>query len=352
VCYFGAYVPDYSRNRVIIKGLRKNGVEVVECQDRSLPLPLRYLRLVKKHAVLDYEVMIIGVTYGQPIIPLAKLISRKPRVLDLFLGHYETEVIDRGLVNRGSLKAKAYYYLDKYAPRLADLVLCDSNAHINYFCKEFGLKREKFRRVFVGADDEIMYPRRSERNDDDFLVVFYGGSIPLQGAPYIVKAAKLLERQKDIKFELVGAGLMFREVKELSKKLKTNNVAFRGWVGYEKLPEHLAKADVCLGIFGNTEKAMRVIPNKVYDALAMEKPLITMNSPAAREILNDGENCVLVPLANPKALAEAILMLKEDKNLRDKIAEEGYRLFKEKLNPKAIGKELKAILTELIEKSK
>ena len=137
----------------------------------------------------------------------------------------------------------------------------------------------------------------------------------------------------------------------MSKKLKTNNVAFTGWVNYEKLPEHLSKADVCLGIFGNTEKAMRVIPNKVYDALAMEKPLITMNSPAAREILNDGENCVLVPMANPKALAEAILMLKDDKNLRDKIAEKGYKLFQEKLNPKAIGKELKAILTELIEKS-
>jgi glycosyltransferase involved in cell wall biosynthesis len=337
---------------VIIKGLRNNGVEVVECQDRSLPLPIRYFRLVKKHSVLDYDVMILGVTYGQPIIPLAKMISRKPRVLDLFLGHYETEVVDRGLVNRGSLKAKAYYYLDKYAPRLADLVLCDSNTHIDYFCKEFGLKREKFRRVFVGTDDGIMYPRQSQRNDDDFLVFFYGGFIPLQGASYIVKAAKLLERQRDIKFELVGAGLMFREVKELSKKLKTNNVAFRGWVDYEKLPEHLAKADVCLGIFGNTEKAMRVIPNKVYDALAMEKPLITMNSPAAREILNDGENCVLVPMANPKALAEAILMLKDDKNLRDKIAAEGYKLFKEKLNPKAIGKELKAILTELIEKSK
>ena len=337
---------------MIIKGLRNNGVEVVECQDRSLPLPLRYFRIVKKHVALDYEVMIIGVTYGQPIIPIAKMISRKPLVLDLFLGHYETEVVDRGSVNRGSLKAKAYYYLDKYAPRLADIVLCDSNAHIDYFCKEFGLKREKFRRVFVGTDDDIMYPRQTKRNDDNFLVVFYGGFIPLQGVHYIVKAAKLLESQRDIKFELVGAGLMFREVKELSKKLKTNNVTFRGWVDYEKLPEHLAKADVCLGIFGDTEKAMRVIPNKVYDTLAMGKPLITMNSLAAREILKDGENCVLVPRANPKALAEAILMLKEHKNLRDEIAERGYKLFKERLNPKAIGKELKTILTELIEKSK
>jgi len=44
-------------------------------------------------------------------------------------------------------------------------------------------------------------------------------------------------------------------------------------------------------------------------------------------------------MANPEALAEAILTLKDDEKLRDKIAENGYRLFKEKLTPKAIGKE-------------
>lgn len=333
---------------MIIKGLKKNDVDIVECQDRSIPLPLRYLRLVKKHAILDYDVMTIGVTYGQPVIPLAKIISRRPIVLDLFLGHYETEVVDTGSVVRSSFKAKSFYCLDKYAPRIANLILCDSNAHINYFCKEFGLKKEKFRRVFVGADDEIMYPRQTKRDNDNFSIVFYGTFLPLQGVLYIIKAAKLLEREKEIKFELFGSGRMFKEAKELCSKLKTDNVAFRGWVDYNELPDHLAKADVCLGIFGNTEKAMRIIPNKVYDALAMQKPLITMDSIAAKEILSHGENSFLVPGANPQALAEAILTLKADENLRRKIANNGYELFKEKLNPKAIGKEVKDILAELV----
>lgn len=348
VCYFGAYVPDYSRNRVIIKGLKKNGANVIECQDRSLPLPLRYFRLAQKHTNLDYDVMAIGVTYGQPVMPLAKIISRKPIVLDLFLGHYETEVIDTGSIAKSSLKASAFYYLDKYAPRLANLILCDSNAHIEYFCKEFGLEKKKFRRVFVGADDEIMYPRQTQKDDDNFLIVFYGTFLPLQGILYIIKAAKLLEREKGIKFEVLGSGKMFREVEELCSKLHVNNVTFRGWVGYNELPDYLAKADVCLGIFGKTEKAMRVIPNKVFDALAMQKPIITMNSLAAKEILIDGENSILIPEANPEALAEAILKLRSDENLRRRIADNGYRLFKEKLNPQAIGKEVKDILSELV----
>jgi glycosyltransferase involved in cell wall biosynthesis len=78
----------------------------------------------------------------------------------------------------------------------------------------------------------------------------------------------------------------------------------------------------------------------------------TKSRAAARELLVNMENSVLVPMANPEALAEAILALKEDEILRERIAENGYKLFREKLSPKAIGKDLKSILMELVEKSK
>ena len=80
----------------------------------------------------------------------------------------------------------------------------------------------------------------------------------------------------------------------------------------------------------------------------MSKPLITGNSPAARELLTNMDNSLLVPMANPKMLADAILTLKEDKNLRDRIAKNGYALFKRKLTPRTIGAGLKSILTELV----
>jgi glycosyltransferase involved in cell wall biosynthesis len=89
----------------------------------------------------------------------------------------------------------------------------------------------------------------------------------------------------------------------------------------------IAKADVCLGIFGRTEKASRVIPYKVYEALAMKKPVITGDSPAAREILHDQVHVLLSPMGEPEALAQRILRLREDPELRRRIAEEGHRLF-------------------------
>ena len=101
----------------------------------------------------------------------------------------------------------------------------------------------------------------------------------------------------------------------------------------------------CLGIFGDAEKAKKIILNKTVEALAVRKPLVKGDSPPAREIIKDRENCMLVSMANPKALAEAILMLKDDKKLRDKIAENGYRLFREK-RARLSERELKSFLVE------
>ena len=329
---------------------------MIECNSRSFSRLLDYIKLLKKHQTLRYDVIILGARgdyYGQPLVPFIKGMTKKPVVFDAVLTLYETLVVDRKHVDSKSVKAKLLYLLDYNALHNANLILSDTRTHVKYYSYFYNVEFSKCRRVLVGSHYEFVYPRRTKKEDDCFLVIFWGGFIPLQGVKCIIRAAKLLENNKDVKFELRGFGQTHSEALELSRSLRVKNVTFvPKWVSYNDLPNYIAKADICLGIFGETKKAQRVIPNKAVEALAMKKPLITGDSPAAREILKDEENCVLVPMADPKALAEAILTLKEDKKLRDTIAENGYRLFKEKLSPRAIGKELKSILIELIEKFK
>jgi len=352
VCYFGPYDPNYPRNRVIIKGLRKNGVKVIECNAHSFNRLLDYIKLLKKHQALKYDVIILGAHgryYGQPLMPFIRRMTKKPIIFDAMLTLYETSVVDRKLMDDKSIKARLWYLLDYNALHGASLVLSDTDAHARYYSHFYDVDSRKFRRVLVGSDDEIFYLNQTKKENDCFRVMFWGGFIPLQGVRYIIKAAKLLEKHKDIKFELRGFGQTYNEALELSRSLRVENVTFvSNWVPYHELPNYIAKADVCLGIFGETEKAQRVVPNKAVEAIAMRKPLITGDSSAIKEIFKDGENCILVPMANPEALAEAILKLKKNEKLRDKIAENGYRLFKEKLAPKAIGKQLKSTLMELI----
>ena len=358
MCHFGTTNPNYSRNRIIKRGLRQNGVEVIECNVYSGPPPRahlsslkyvkKYIQLMEKHAKIDYDLIVTGYS-GQVVMPLAKFMTNKPIVLDALLGMYEM-FIDHEPEASDSYRAKTWYYLDVYSLGSSDLILTDTQVHISYFHKQFGIDRNKFRRVFVGSDDNVFFPRSVDRADDNFLVMFWGTFIPLQGVQYIVRAAKLLQDQKDVVFQIIGSGRTFDLVRNLSEQLRLKNVSFfTKWIPYQELPNYIAKADLCLGIFGGTPKAKRVIPNKAFEALAMGKPLITGDSPAVKEALTNMKDCILCKMANPKAIAESIMLLKEDESLRKKIAGNGYSLFKEKFTPKVIGNELKKYLNEWVE---
>lgn len=343
----------HPRSRVILKGLRENDVDVIECNSASSNRLLDYLRLLKKHQSLGYDFVILGARgdyYGQPLVPVVKRITKNILVFDAVLTLYETNVVDRRLFDERTVKAKFLYSLDYCALHNADIILSDTVAHMNYYSNTYSLNLNKFRRLFVSADDDFFYPRRYKKETDNFYVMFWGGFIPLHGVEYIIRAAKLLGSHKEIRFELRGFGQTYNEVLNLSKSLNAKNITFvPNFVPYEEFPNYVAKADICLGVFGKTMKAQRVMPTKAVEALAMQKPLITGDSPAARELLVNMENSLMVSMANPAALADAILTLKNDRKLREKIAENGYRLFKEKLSPKAIGKELKSVLIKFAE---
>lgn len=154
-----------------------------------------------------------------------------------------------------------------------------------------------------------------------FHVLFWGKMIPLQGVPYIRAAAELL-RNDPVEIQILG----------------------NPPVPQRELPALIRRADICLGIFGDTDKATRVIPNKVYEAIAMRKPVISADTPAIRELFTDRENILFCRRADPRDLADKILELCNDAKLREHIAEGGYLLFQQKAIPEKIGAELMRIL--------
>ena len=99
------------------------------------------------------------------------------------------------------------------------------------------------------------------------------------------------------------------------------------WVEYERLPDELHRAGCALGIFGTSDKAARVIPNKAFQALACGTPLVTADTPAARELLVDGESALLVPPGDPEALAAALRRLAADPELARRLGDGGLAAY-------------------------
>jgi glycosyltransferase involved in cell wall biosynthesis len=356
VCYFGNYKPDYSRNLVLIKGLRENGIKVIECNNRSKGL-LKFWRLFLKHLKIrnKYDVMIVGFP-GQTAVLLAKILTRKKIIFDAFVSLYDSNVFDRQIYSAESFRAKYYWFLDWFTCRLADKILLDTNEQIKYFISEFKIKQEKFSRLFVGADDNLMKPREILSNNNlpakpsgKILVFFYGNYIPLQGAKYIIESANIL-KEENFHFNLLGSGQDYQGAIELAREFGLKNITFLPRVSYEKLSLYINQADICLGIFGQTPKTQRVIPNKVFDYLACAKPFITAETPAIKELLEDKVHCLFCETANASDLAKKILELKNNNVLREKIAQNGYKLYQEKLTPKVLGKILRTIVEEVYEK--
>lgn len=347
ICFFGIYDPNYGRNRVLIEGFEKNNTEVIKCNDR-VPGFRKYLNLAKKYCRLDknYDILLVAFP-GWPVMWLAKILTRKPIIYDAFLSVYESQVEDRKKYSPKSLKAKYYWFLDWLSCKLADRILLDTDEHIKYFVKTFKIKKDKFIKVLVGTDDGVFFPRRKKKGTE-FLIHFHGSFIPLQGIQYIIKAAKKLEKHPGIQFSIIGKGQTYSEIRDLAQKLNVVNVNFLDYVPYKELPNYIARADICLGIFGDTEKAKRVIPNKVYEAIAMKKPVISADTPAARELFTNRKNILFCRAADPEDLAKKILELKNNPVLGKRIAESAHRLFSRKATPKILGKKLKSILQILM----
>ncbi|HUT53226.1 MAG TPA: glycosyltransferase family 4 protein [bacterium] len=355
VCYFGTFSrgEDYPRNSSIIRGLTENGAEVMICQSdlwethaekmagvgRGIPYQAWsyfkvYLGLAARYWEMpEHDIVFVGYIGHIDMLPARALawLKRKRIVFDAFYSLYETVVEDRKLYASGSARARLLRLADRWSCRLADLVLLDTRAHVEYFCREFGLDEGHFLAVPPGTDERIFYPRPAPEDDGILDIISYSSYIPLHGIDVQIDAAHLLRDHQDIRFTFVGQGQTCQEMRERAEKLGLANVRFIvDWLPLSELAGLIAGSDVCLGIFGRTEKASLVIPYKVYMALAMQKPVITGDTAAARELLVDGVNALLCPMGDAEGLAERIRQLRDNRELRKSIAEQGRQIFVER----------------------
>ncbi len=354
VCYFGAYNPNYSRNAVIRAGLVKFNVEVLQCvmppKTGTAKCAIALLRQFVRIPAHDLSALIVP-EFNQRIVPLAWLLAKRlsiPVIFDPLISTYHSIVAEHKAVPRNSLEARKLHFKDKLSMLMADVLFTDTRAHADYFSREFVLDGKKIFVVPVGANESICYPVSAPLATGSFTVAFWGSFLPLHGIEYILQAAKLLQKEQEIHFLVLGKGPGYVRMRELANELNLQQVDFGGLFNLGDLPMLMSKVDICLGIFGKTEQAERVVPNKVFESMAMRKPIITGDNPAIRELFEHKRHLYTVPLGSAESIADAILDLMKNKSLRQEIADEGYHLFLEKYTTAGIGRIASDILQEVI----
>jgi glycosyltransferase involved in cell wall biosynthesis len=333
----------------VISCLRRAGVEVVERhvgvweQGRrnwaagigtGARLAAAEVRLLARRQHNRFDAVVVGYP-GHFDLPAAKHAARgRPVVFNPLVSLHETLVEDRGRFAPGSAAARALRAIDRAALRAADLVVADTGENARHLATLADLPPDRVATCFVGAEERLFMPAR--RRAERFHALFVGKLIPLHGLETILAAA---QSAPDLSFRLVGSG----QLDPLLAR-RPPNVEWIDWVAYERLPAELSAAGCALGIFGTSPKAARVIPNKAFQALACGVPLVTADTPAARELLRNGVSALLVPAGDPTALAAAVRRLAADPGLADRIGGGGLEAYRERASEAVLGRRWRALV--------
>jgi glycosyltransferase involved in cell wall biosynthesis len=205
--------------------------------------------------------------------------------------------------------------LKKYLLRKTDLLLVLSQEEVHNF------KETSFNRVCVTSNpvDFTEYRvdnsfRMQEKIDDQtFVLLFVGRFIKEKGILELIEACKIIKQNK-IRFKLfcLGNGPLLGEIKQLIKDLGLENeILLVGHIPEKETKYYYSNCDILI-----LPSYREGFPMAVFQAVAAGKPVITTKVNDCSDHLREYENCLWVEKNNPNDLAEKIIFLLKDQQLR------------------------------------
>lgn len=342
ILWWGRSDPNYSRNRIIRKQLKNLNYEILD----FYPLVSRFgyiEALIKKIKRTDF--VWVPCFRQRDILSASKWCLNKniKLIIDPLISSWDKQTYEKEKIlnqkQSDALKKKESFLFNK-----ADFVLADTNLHANLFQKKLGVDKNKIFTVYVGAEESLFNNLPSKNNTKKkFEILFYGSFIPLHGSEIIIKAAKSFKKNNNVYWKMLGAGPDLYKCKALAKDCP--NIFFEEKIEYTKLASRIKKADLLLGIFGNSNKAGNVIPNKVFQSLASGKTIVTRKSNAyPKKLLKLDNGIIFIEPNNPKALYNAVLKITEDKKFLRSSNAQAKIIYDTYFSEKIIREQLKKIL--------
>jgi glycosyltransferase involved in cell wall biosynthesis len=363
VVFFGDFDYSYPRERLFDRGLRAQGVEVRECRykpERTLigwkrlvylvpayfTLLLQFRQVVREESDIQYVLAMRNNHLQLPLVKALTLWYGIPLIFDAFDSNYHGAL----LKGQSNLRSRWLWFLEFVGLRIPDLLIATTPEFACLYVETYHVSMDCFVIIPPGADEERFHPfkkRAVETDESDadpdeepFRVVYWGHFHRHHGVGTILDAAARLD--EDIRVELIGDGLARSALQTRAEEDGIDNVEFPGRASDEELQRRIDAADVCLGIFSDHLLAKCSITNKMCEALAMRKLVVTRHLPPGID-LRSGEHLLTVPPESPEELATTIMEIRDDEELHEGIAAGGYEYFQEHLGERAIGRRLAAL---------
>lgn len=162
-----------------------------------------------------------------------------------------------------------------------------------------------------------------ERGEGPFTVTYIGTLGMAHKLETLLEAAERLRDEPGIRFRIVGEGAR-REALEASAKARgLTQVEFVGQQPREEVPRWIAESDVCLVLLRRTPVFLTVVPSKMLEIMAVGRPMVLGVEGEARALLERAGAGIAIPPEDAGELAAAILRLRADAELRQRLGASG-----------------------------
>ena len=184
--------------------------------------------------------------------------------------------------------------------------------------------------VMNGVDTDVFTPRSA---NEEFLakwglpgkfVCSYAGTIGMaHGLEVVIRAAQLLKNQgrRDIAFLIVGDGARREELQRLATEQGLGDfIVWTGRMSRELMPTVLASSGACLVHLRKTELFETVVPSKIFETMAMGRPIIMGVRGESRQIVMDAGAAIEMEPESEVDLVNALTRLADSPELRSRLS--------------------------------
>lgn len=349
VLFWGRFDPGYSRNRVYAALFRELGWDVDYFFVKWFPKFGDWEAAVRGLGRCPLPDLVwVPVCRQRDILAACRWAHRRGvKVLfDPMISAWDKKVLEQRKWRADEPRAKRLLARETALMNAPDMVTWDTSCHLEFCARTFGVPRERLRVLLTGTDETVFRPQADDAapSTGPFRVLYHGAYLPLHGTEYIVEAARMTEGE-GIQWDFLGWGA-YKAATE-AKAAGISNIRFLDKVPYVDVPKVICAHDVVLGVFGTTEKASRVIGNKVYECMACARPTVNEFCTGYPPEAKDCRAITFVPPGDAKAIADAVRAYRADWANRDAYFAAARAFFEKHLSMKVIKGQLAGVLADM-----
>lgn len=264
-------------------------------------------------------------------------------------------------IDQGILKNTFLIYtletIERFCYKKASLITVHSEGNKRHIVDVKGIDDRKVKALpnWIDTNEMKPLPRENEFSRKYGLngkfIVGYAGTLGMsQGLMSVVEAANILREREDIEFFIVGDGIEKQRMIKRAKELNLTNIRFLGMQPKSVYPQVVASSDVQL-VTLNKHVKTPVVPSKILSIMAAGRPVLA-SLPLdgdAPKLIQEANCGICVGPEDPKALADAILKLAEDPELRRQLGRRGREHVVREMSLKKVVGDLEEIFREAVD---